>query len=127
MIIKLKEDIKENKAIELGAELKSFVLRQNGSYILVTPSKVKEVESKYQSMVSDSIAFNDDIQLASKKFIKGTREIKISDEVVIGGKTNNTVVITGPCSVESEEQIDQAAQLCVKLGVQVLRAGAFKP
>jgi 3-deoxy-7-phosphoheptulonate synthase len=36
-------------------------------------------------------------------------------------------MITGPCSVESEEQIDQAAQLCVELGVKVLRAGAYKP
>jgi len=127
MIITLKNTIDETKANELGKELKSFVLKQNGSFILVSPSGMKEVEAKYQSFVADSIAFNDDIQLASKKFIKGTREIRIGKDIVIGGTSNNTLVITGPCSVESEEQIEQAAQLCVKLGVKILRAGAFKP
>src|SRR3954471_20865991 len=127
MIIKLKSDVKENKAEELGVELKSFVLRQNGSYILVTPSKLKEVEEKYHSVVSESIPFNDDIQLASKKYIKGTRQVAFAKDLLIGGTTNNTVVITGPCSVESEEQIDSCAQLCVQLGIKILRAGAFKP
>jgi len=127
MIIRLKKNIDEKKASELGKELKSFVLKQNGAYILVTPSKLKEVEKKYSSLVAESIPFNDDIQLASKKNIPGTREIKISKDIAIGGKTNNTLVITGPCSVESEEQIEQSAQLCKKLGVKILRAGAFKP
>jgi 3-deoxy-7-phosphoheptulonate synthase len=127
MIIKLKKEIDERKANELGVELQSFVLKQNGNFVLVTPNKLKEVEEKYKSFVAESFVFNDDIQLASKKYINGTREVKISDEISIGGKTNNTVVITGPCSVESEEQIEQAAQLCKKLGVKILRAGAFKP
>lgn len=127
MIIKLKNNIGESKANELGKELQSFVLKQNGSFILITPSKLKEVEEKHKSLVSESFVFNDDIQLASKKFIQHTREIKISDEISIGGKTNNTLVITGPCSVESEKQIDESAQLCKKLGVKILRAGAFKP
>ncbi len=127
MILRLKKDIDETKANALGKELQAFVLKDNGSFLLVTPTKLKDVEEKYRSVVSENFVFNDDIQLASKKFINGVREIKISKDVVIGGKTNNTVVITGPCSVESEEQIDQSAQLCVKLGVKVLRAGAFKP
>lgn len=127
MIIKLKKNIDEKKANELGGELKSFVLKENGSFILITPSKLKEVEKKYSQFVSDSIPFNDDIQLASKKFIPHTREIKIGKEIIIGGNSNNTIVICGPCSVESEEQIEQAAQLCKKLGVKILRAGAFKP
>ncbi|MFI5163993.1 MAG: bifunctional 3-deoxy-7-phosphoheptulonate synthase/chorismate mutase [Bacteroidia bacterium] len=127
MIIRLNKNIDETIANALGKELQSFVLKQNGSFILVTPSKLKEVEEKYKSFVAESFPFNDDIQLASKKFINGVREIKIAEDIIIGGKTNNTVVITGPCSVESEEQIEQAAQLCKKLGVKILRAGAFKP
>ena len=127
MIIKLKNTVDETKANELGKELNSFVLKQNGSFVLVTPNKLKEVSDKHKSLVAESFVFNDDIQLASKEYINGTREIKISEEISIGGKTNNTVVITGPCSVESEEQIKQAAQLCEKLGVKILRAGAFKP
>ncbi|MFH1005003.1 MAG: bifunctional 3-deoxy-7-phosphoheptulonate synthase/chorismate mutase [Bacteroidota bacterium] len=127
MIIKLKKNINEKKANELGKALKSFVVKQNGSYILITPSGEKEIEAKYKSLVSESILFNDDIQLASKKFISGTREIKIGKDIIIGGNSNNSIIITGPCSVESEEQIEQSAQLCKKLGIKIIRAGAFKP
>ncbi|MEW6470336.1 MAG: bifunctional 3-deoxy-7-phosphoheptulonate synthase/chorismate mutase [Bacteroidota bacterium] len=127
MIIKLKKEVDEKKANELARELQAFVVRQNGSAVLVTPSKVKELEERFRPFAESSIAFADDIQLASRKFIPHTREIKISDQVVIGGAAGNSVVITGPCSVESEEQIEQCAQLCVKLNVKILRAGAFKP
>jgi 3-deoxy-7-phosphoheptulonate synthase len=127
MILRVKNTIDEKKANELGKELDAFVVKYDGSLLLVTPTKLKEVSEKHKEFVSESFVFNDDIQLASKKFIPHTREIKISDNISIGGKTNNTVVITGPCSVESEEQIEQSAQLCVKLGVQIIRAGCFKP
>jgi len=37
------------------------------------------------------------------------------------------VVMAGPCSVESEKQILESAELAAKGGAQVLRGGAFKP
>lgn len=37
------------------------------------------------------------------------------------------VIISGPCAVESEEQILLAAQMARAAGVQMLRGGAFKP
>jgi 3-deoxy-7-phosphoheptulonate synthase len=37
------------------------------------------------------------------------------------------VVIAGPCSVESETQIIEAAQAAREAGAQMLRGGAFKP
>lgn len=37
------------------------------------------------------------------------------------------VIIAGPCSVESEEQMLAAAQIVKKNGAQMLRGGAFKP
>jgi 3-deoxy-7-phosphoheptulonate synthase len=36
-------------------------------------------------------------------------------------------LIAGPCSVESEEQIEQSAALLKELGISTLRAGAYKP
>jgi len=46
-------------------------------------------------------------------------------DVAFGGEA--LVVCAGPCSVESEEQIDETAQAVVKCGAAVLRGGAFKP
>ena len=45
--------------------------------------------------------------------------------VVVGGK--QVVVMSGPCSVESREQIISIAQDVKKAGARVLRGGAFKP
>lgn len=52
-------------------------------------------------------------------------DIKINDEVSINEK--NFMVIAGPCSVESEEQIIGIAKDLKKIGVNVLRGGAYKP
>ncbi|MEM7658983.1 MAG: 3-deoxy-7-phosphoheptulonate synthase, partial [Bacteroidota bacterium] len=46
---------------------------------------------------------------------------------VVGGKTNHTLMITGPCSVESEEQLTAAAEFVRRLGINVLRGGCYKP
>jgi 3-deoxy-7-phosphoheptulonate synthase len=45
--------------------------------------------------------------------------------VIIGG--DNFVVMAGPCSVESREQILLSAEQVKKAGAKVLRGGAFKP
>lgn len=37
------------------------------------------------------------------------------------------VMIAGPCAIESEDQLIQAAREAKRLGVKVLRGGAFKP
>lgn len=50
--------------------------------------------------------------------------IKVGD-VEIGGK--HMFMVAGPCSVESEEQIFQAAAAVKEGGAHVLRGGAFKP
>ncbi|MBL1213606.1 MAG: bifunctional 3-deoxy-7-phosphoheptulonate synthase/chorismate mutase [Ignavibacteriae bacterium] len=50
--------------------------------------------------------------------------IKIKD-VTIGG--DNFVVMAGPCSVESKEQILTCAQIAKENGTHILRGGCFKP
>jgi 3-deoxy-7-phosphoheptulonate synthase len=127
MIVTLNPGVGADKAHELAKELQAFVIHENGNYVLITPNKLKKLEDQYLSLVASSVVFDDDIQLASKKYRNEVRTIQLSDKITIGGTTGNTVMIAGPCSVESEEQIEQAAKLCVELGVGVLRAGAYKP
>jgi 3-deoxy-7-phosphoheptulonate synthase len=54
---------------------------------------------------------------------KGTK-VKVGD-IVIGGE--EFVVMAGPCSVESEEQVMKTAEAVKKAGAKILRGGAFKP
>jgi len=63
-------------------------------------------------------------KLASRTFRKENTVIQIKD-VKIGGQ--EIVVMAGPCSIESESQIFQLAEIVAKSGAKILRGGAFKP
>jgi 3-deoxy-7-phosphoheptulonate synthase len=63
-------------------------------------------------------------KFVSKEFKPEKTTIKVRD-VVIGG--DEFVTMAGPCSVESEKQIIETAQLVAKHGAKLLRGGAFKP
>src|SRR5499433_1926790 len=63
-------------------------------------------------------------KFVSKEFRKEKTRIRVNG-TEIGG--NEFVVMAGPCSVESEEQIMKAAEGVAKAGAKLLRGGAFKP
>jgi len=64
-------------------------------------------------------------KLVGRGFRPDGTTVKLSNGVEIGGK--EVVVMAGPCSVESQEQIFTAAEVVGKTGAKVLRGGAFKP
>jgi 3-deoxy-7-phosphoheptulonate synthase len=64
-------------------------------------------------------------KLASRHFRPEGSVIQLGKGVAVGGK--QVVMMAGPCSVESAEQMETIAALVAKLGVRVLRGGAFKP
>jgi len=64
-------------------------------------------------------------KLASREVKRETTRIRINDAVTIGGE--EIIVMAGPCSVESEEQIVECARAVKAAGARVLRGGAFKP
>lgn len=63
-------------------------------------------------------------KLASRRFKEKDTIVKVGD-VEIGGK--EIVIMAGPCSVESEDQLLSCAELVRCTGGKVLRGGAFKP
>ena len=63
-------------------------------------------------------------KFASRSWRKQDTEFDVSG-VTVGGE--GIVVIAGPCSVESEEQIQEAARAVAAHGATFLRGGAFKP
>lgn len=126
MIVELKDSVDEQKALGIAEKLKAVHIRKNGHSVLVTPSALKEVPSEFAKEVAETFVMNDDIQLASRSYKKTKREVKINN-VTVGGNTQNTLLIAGPCSVESEEQITQSSELMKELGISTLRAGCYKP
>ncbi|MEI7024191.1 bifunctional 3-deoxy-7-phosphoheptulonate synthase/chorismate mutase [Paenibacillus sp. y28] len=66
-----------------------------------------------------------------KKTLLVSRKHKIEDTVIPLGAaavgSGRPVMIAGPCSVESYEQVRQVAAALKEAGITVLRGGAFKP
>ncbi|HBY65580.1 MAG TPA: 3-deoxy-7-phosphoheptulonate synthase [Acholeplasmataceae bacterium] len=62
---------------------------------------------------------------ASRSFKKHDTIIKLKNGVEIGG--DQFVMMAGPCSIESEEQLRTIAKGVKKAGAQLLRGGAYKP
>src|SRR6202007_2993969 len=63
-------------------------------------------------------------KFVSKEFRAGKTRIRVNG-CEIGG--DEFIVMAGPCSVESEKQIMQAAEGVAAAGAKLLRGGAFKP
>jgi len=64
-------------------------------------------------------------KLVGRQFRPHDTVIKFPNGVEIGGK--EVVVMAGPCSVESREQLFKSAEMVSQAGAKVLRGGAFKP
>ena len=126
MIIHLKPTISALEAIDLSTRIKAIHFRENNRSVFVTNSIIKELPREIESATDEYFPMSSDIQLASISYRPETRTIKF-DNLSIGGKTGHTLMITGPCSIESWEQIEQSAQLLQQHGLTTLRAGCFKP
>jgi 3-deoxy-7-phosphoheptulonate synthase len=126
MIIHLKKEIGATRAESVAKELNAFLIEEPTRYVLISSSGQKTIDSKFDDIVEASFVFENDMQLSSRAYQSTTREVTIGN-VTIGGDTGNTVVIAGPCSVESEEQIQQSSALLKKLNLTTLRGGCYKP
>lgn len=126
MIIHLKEGIEEKRVQDLAKSVNAIYFNDGDRYILINSAKNKTLLQSIEAEVDQHFSFDTDIQLASRDYLKDTREVTIDDSI-IGGKEDNTLVITGPCSIESKEQIEDCARFNKSLGISILRAGCFKP
>ena len=74
--------------------------------------------------VHEVLRITEPYKLASRTFKPEQTVVSIGD-VRIGG--DEVLVIAGPCSAESEEQVGAAAAALAGAGAKMLRGGAFKP
>jgi len=65
-------------------------------------------------------------KLVSRDFHPADTVVTLGGKIRVGGKSP-FLVIAGPCAVESREQIMRTARFLKKIGVLVLRGGAYKP
>lgn len=79
---------------------------------------------KVMEGVADVYRITTPYKLAGRDFHEENTVINYKG-VEIGG--NKIVMMSGPCSVENEGQINRLAEIVSKSGAKILRGGAFKP
>lgn len=75
--------------------------------------------------VEKAVRISAPYKFVSREFKPNRTTTTIAGNVHVGN--SEFVVMAGPCSVESEKQILESAELAAKGGAKILRGGAFKP
>jgi 3-deoxy-7-phosphoheptulonate synthase len=92
---------------------------------------IGDEREKYRLQSLESLPHVEQVFPILKSFKLAGRETKSEDTVVdvsgvpIGG--THFVVMAGPCSVESRDQIVETAEVVKAAGAKILRGGAYKP
>lgn len=132
MIVVLKKDTTQEQKQHLLSWLKNM-----GLEVHVSDGKEFTVfglvgdTSRVDIDLLNSLEIVESVKRVSEPFKQANRKFHPADSVIdingikIGG--GNFVMIAGPCSVESENQIIQVAQAVKAAGANILRGGAFKP
>ena len=132
MVITLRSDAtpEQRRAVEAR-------LRESGYQLVVAPDGPPVVmaavgegalpsltDIRAMSGVAAAERIPEPFKLASRTFRKRSTVVKIGN-VEIGGEA--LVLMAGPCTIESEEQLVRTAEAVRAAGASVIRGGAFKP
>jgi 3-deoxy-7-phosphoheptulonate synthase len=111
---------------EMGYEARPMPGRQRTTVGLVgNDGRVDGARIQALAGVAEVLHVTKPYKQVSREWQPESTVIRLANDVVIGG--GEVVVMAGPCSVESEEQIMRAAHAVRAAGATVLRGGAFKP
>lgn len=91
---------------------------------VIGDKKIANLEMNMMSGVEKTVRITEKYKLVSREFHPSDTVIDV-DGVKIGG--DHLTIMAGPCAVESEEQLQEAARCVKDGGAQFLRGGAFKP
>ena len=133
MIIIMKQGTTHEHVEELSQHIERWNVKANPIYgedtivigLVGDTGAVDKDALMLDPQVENIIKVQEPFKLANRKFHPDNSVIEIAPGVAVGGK--KLVVMAGPCSVESEEQIIDVAKHVQADGATVLRGGAWKP
>ena len=132
MIIQLKQIITQDQKKHLYDVLTqnkfniTEVRTQSDNYLVCIGKKEIDIRTIGNiAGVNDVHIVSDDYKLVSKKWKVHNTTIDLGDGVIIGG--NDMSIMAGPCSVESEAQMQKIVNHLIKNDIRIMRGGVFKP
>jgi len=133
MIISIRLHASKEEVAEVRARIEEFGYKvhsiEGEERVVIGAVGMGDVTACIESLeampqVEKAVRISAPYKFVSKEFRKEKTEITVAG-ATIGG--DEFVVMAGPCSVESEKQILESAEIVAKHGAKLLRGGAFKP
>ncbi len=132
MIIQLDKNITGSQLNQLEDKLAdinyttSQVNTQYGKYMIGIGKKAFDIRAiGTLPGILDIHRVSDAYKLVSRKWKTHDTAIDLGDGVKIGG--GNFQIMAGPCSIESEEQIERTVAHLVANNIKIMRGGVYKP
>jgi 3-deoxy-7-phosphoheptulonate synthase len=122
-----REDVVENlKGRGYGVHVSVGSEKTIIGIIGIGPEEKAAVADQFEALpfVERCVPISRPYKLVDKSFRPEGTKITVRD-VVIGGEA--AVVMAGPCTVESEQQLMESARAVRAAGAHILRGGAYKP
>jgi 3-deoxy-7-phosphoheptulonate synthase len=133
MIISMRRHATKEQVAEVRARIEEFGYKvhsiEGEERVVIGAVGVGDVTACLESLeampqVEKAVRISAPYKFVSKEFRSSRTEIPVG-KTVIGG--DQFVMMAGPCSVESEKQIMESAEIVAQHGGKLLRGGAFKP
>ena len=132
MIIHLEPNVAQQDLHNIKEKLNSIdfktsdVKTQYADYLIGIGKKEFDIRSiGTMKGVRDVHKVSDAYKLVSKKWKVGYSQIDLGDGVLIGDGHFQTMA--GPCSIESEAQIESTVQHLLDNNIKIMRGGVYKP
>jgi len=130
MILVLKEELNDDQKTQLEKHLEDFsfftYLKFDDRYLAIAPDKNIKTKIDFLRLpfVKEVIETDHPYPLASHTLKKEASVVQVGDLQIGGPKLT---VMAGPCSIETQAQLEAVAKTIMKTKTDVFRAGAFKP
>ena len=132
MIIQLTPGITPHQSEAIVETIKQLgyksthVTTQNGDYLVGIGKKEMDIRRVgHMEGVADIHRVSDDYKLVSRKWKVNRTAIDLGDGVIIGD--GGLSVMAGPCSIESDAQVETTIKHLMSQNIRIMRGGVFKP
>jgi len=112
---------------ETNAEYRDVFLHDKSHIVISSNWCGKSLDlERFSDVIEKIIDVKTEYQLCTRDYHKENSVIDLGNGIEFG--SHKTVVMAGPCGIDSEYHLMKTAEfLAEKCGVKVFRAGAFKP
>jgi len=132
MIIRLSDAINADQLLQIESVITQIGLKSNAvktqhaSYLVCIGNKEFDIRLLGSLPgVADIHRVSESYKLVSRKWKVDRTTIDLGNDVIIGN--GHFALMAGPCSIESEEQVENIVEHLLENNIRIMRGGVFKP